>query len=231
MIKELLPEDWRELLRDEFEKPYFVELEEFVAKEYEQQQIFPPQEQIMRAFEWCAVEDVKVVIIGQDPYHDVGQANGLCFSVADGVKFPPSLRNIFKEIVQQYGSTMPESGNLERWARQGVLLMNSVLTVRAHAPESHKKRGWELFTDAVVEALSKKRSGVVYMLWGAYAKAKGEFICDVERNCILEAAHPSPLSFRHREKDVPQFIAANDYLQSQGKELIEWSCKSTLTLF
>ncbi len=231
MLKELLPEDWRELLKEEFEKPYFAELESFVAAEYAGAEVFPPQEKIMRAFEWCAMDDVRVVIIGQDPYHDVGQANGLCFSVSDGVAFPPSLRNIFKEISQQYGVAMPESGNLECWARQGVLLLNSVLTVRAHEAASHAGQGWEQFTDAVVEALSNRCSGVVYMLWGNYAKKKGEKICNVEQNCILEAAHPSPLSFRHRVNDAPQFIAANEYLVGSGREAIDWPCPVALTLF
>ncbi len=185
----------------------------------------------MRAFELCSVADVRVVILGQDPYHDVGQANGLCFSVADGVAFPPSLRNIFKEIGQQYGCGLPDSGNLERWARQGVLLLNSVLTVRAHEPASHSGRGWELFTDAVIAKLSERREGVVYMLWGNYAKQKGSLVSAAERNCVLCAAHPSPLSFRHRVNDAPQFLAANDYLVSIGSAPIEWSCRSTLTLF
>ncbi len=221
MIRELIPADWAELLEAEFSTEYFVELERFVEHEYATKQIFPPQEQIMRALEWSPVERTKVVILGQDPYHDVGQANGLCFSVADGVKHPPSLRNIFKEISQQMCVDVPQSGNLERWARQGVLMINSVLTVEAHMAASHAGKGWEQFTDAIIAALNSRREGVVYMLWGNYSKKKSRLI-DGERNSVQLAAHPSPLSFRHRAADPPQFIEANNYLVSKGQEPIEW---------
>ncbi|MFI3305450.1 MAG: uracil-DNA glycosylase [Rikenellaceae bacterium] len=221
MIEQLIPPTWRELLADEFDKPYFEELDKFVAAEYSQHQIFPPREQIFRALEWTPVDQVRVVIIGQDPYHDDGQANGLCFSVADGVPHPPSLRNIFKEVTAQYGVPTPQSGNLERWARQGVLLINAVLTVRAHEAASHAGRGWEQLTDAIVDAVASHHSGVVYMLWGNYAKKKGAKIDDAA-NSVLRAAHPSPLSVRHRAKDPEQFVVANDYLRARGKAEIVW---------
>ncbi len=221
MLEELLPQDWRDILSSEFEKSYFRELDEFVENEYLQHQIFPPKEQIFRALEWCAPQDVRVVIIGQDPYHDDGQANGLCFSVADGVPHPPSLRNIFKEVSAQMGVETPKSGNLERWARQGVLMINAVLTVRAHQAASHANKGWESFTDAIVASVAANRKGVVYMLWGNYAKKKGANI-DEHSNCILRAAHPSPLSVRHRVKDEPQFTTANTYLLQNGDRPIEW---------
>ncbi len=218
---ELIPADWRAALEAEFLKPYFVELQRFVAEEYSQHEVFPEPLNIFRALELTPIECVKVVILGQDPYHDVGQAHGLCFSVCDGVRFPPSLRNIFKEVSAQMGTETPQSGSLERWAEQGVLLLNAVLTVRAHTPESHAKRGWELFTDAVIDQVVQRRQGVVYMLWGNYAKRKGERI-NVDGNCLLTAAHPSPLSFRHRVKDVEQFVAANEYLVGSGEQPIVW---------
>ncbi len=221
MIAELLPPSWRTLLAAEFDKPYFKELDKFVEAEYASQQIFPPQDQIFRALEWTPIDQVRVVIIGQDPYHDDGQANGLCFSVADGIAHPPSLRNIFKEITAQYGKPTPKSGNLERWARQGVLLINAVLTVRAHQAASHAGRGWEQFTDAIVEAVANHHNGVVYMLWGNYAKKKGANLNDAD-NCLLRAAHPSPLSFRHRVNDPAQFIDANDYFRERGESEIDW---------
>lgn len=218
---ELIPSDWRKALEAEFSKPYFIELQRFVAEEYAAYQVFPPQQNIFRALELTPIEAVQVVILGQDPYHDVGQAHGLCFSVEDGVRVPPSLRNMFKEIEAQMGVTPPASGNLERWAHQGVLLLNAVLTVRAHTPESHAKKGWELFTDAIIDVVVERRRGVVYMLWGNYAKQKGRRITS-DGNCILSAAHPSPLSFRHRAKDLEQFSAANEYLYEVGAKTIEW---------
>ncbi len=218
---ELIPTDWREALSAEFTKPYFIELQQFIAHEYEQQQIFPPQQHIFRALELTPLSDVRAVILGQDPYHDVGQAHGLCFSVEEGVAIPPSLRNIFKEVAEQMDVETPKSGNLERWACQGVLLLNAVLTVRAHTPESHAKRGWELLTDAIIDAVAQHHQGVVYMLWGNYAKRKGARI-PTEGNHILNAAHPSPLSVRHRAKDAKQFIEANIYLEGQGERRIEW---------
>ena len=185
--------DWKELLAPEFEKPYFVALTDFVRQEYATRRIYPRGNNIFRAFDKCPFDRLKVVIIGQDPYHGPGQANGLCFSVADGIPFPPSLQNIFKEVSDDTGTPVPASGNLDRWAEQGVLLLNSVLTVRAHEAASHAGRGWETFTDAVVRAIAERKEGIVYMLWGSYAQRKGA-IADPQRNLILKAVHPSPLS-------------------------------------
>ena len=212
---------WKSLLSAEFDSPYFARLVDFVKSEYGHAVIYPPAANIFRAFDRCDVEDVKVVIIGQDPYHGPGQANGLCFSVSDGVPFPPSLRNIFKEIEMEYGTQPPVSGNLDRWASQGVLLLNSVLTVRASAAASHSEHGWEEFTDAVVRGLNATRSGIVYMLWGAYAKRKGAVI-DRSRNLVLECAHPSPLSAHNGFFGCGHFRKANDYLVAEGKEPIVW---------
>ena len=185
--------DWKELLAPEFEKPYFADLTQFVRQEYATRRIYPRGSNIFRAFDKCPFDKLKVVIIGQDPYHGPGQANGLCFSVGDGVPFPPSLQNIFKEVADDTGTPPPATGNLDRWAEQGVLLLNAVLTVRAHEAASHAGRGWETFTDAVVRAISERKQGVVYMLWGSYAQKKGA-IADPQRNFILKSVHPSPLS-------------------------------------
>ena len=213
--------DWGELLAPEFDKPYFSELVSFVRTEYAQQRIFPRGANIFRAFDKCPFDRLKVVIIGQDPYHGPGQANGLCFSVNDGVDFPPSLKNIFAEVHSDTGAPIPQSGNLDRWAEQGVLLLNSVLTVRAHQAASHAGRGWELFTDAVVRTIAERRDGIVYMLWGSYAQRKGA-IADPARNCILKAVHPSPLSVYRGFFGCRHFSRANEYLQSVGKEPVVW---------
>ena len=216
-----IAEDWKALLADEFEQPYFAELVGFVREEYGSRQIFPRGANIFRAFDKCPFDKLKVVIIGQDPYHGEGQANGLCFSVNDGVPFPPSLRNIFQEVESDTGAPVPTSGNLDRWAEQGVLLLNSVLTVRAHEAASHAGRGWERFTDAVVREIAARREGVVYMLWGSYAQRKGA-IADPARNCILKAVHPSPLSAYRGFFGCRHFSQANDYLVAHGKEPIVW---------
>lgn len=216
-----IAEDWKALLADEFEQPYFAELVGFVRKEYGSRQIFPRGANIFRAFDKCPFDKLKVVIIGQDPYHGEGQANGLCFSVNDGVQFPPSLRNIFQEVESDTGAPVPTSGNLDRWAEQGVLLLNSVLTVRAHEAASHAGRGWERFTDAVVREIAARREGVVYMLWGSYAQRKGA-IADPARNCILKAVHPSPLSAYRGFFGCRHFSQANNYLVAHGKEPIVW---------
>ena len=216
-----IAEDWKALLADEFEKPYFAELVGFVRKEYSSRQIFPRGGNIFRAFDKCPFDKLKVVIIGQDPYHGEGQANGLCFSVNDGVQFPPSLRNIFQEVESDTGAPVPTSGNLDRWAEQGVLLLNSVLTVRAHEAASHAGRGWEQFTDAVVREIAARREGVVYMLWGSYAQRKGA-IADPARDCILKAVRPSPLSAYRGFFGCRHFSRANDYLVAHGKEPIVW---------
>ncbi len=216
-----IAEDWKRILQPEFDKPYFGELVGFVRGEYASRQVFPSGRNIFRAFDKCPFERLKVVIIGQDPYHGEGQANGLCFSVGDGVPFPPSLDNIFKEVRDDVGTPVPPSGNLDRWAEQGVLLLNSVLTVRAHEAASHAGRGWEQFTDAVVRSIAERKQGVVYMLWGSYAQRKGS-IADSSRNLVLRSVHPSPLSAYRGFFGSKHFSQANAYLQSLGKEPIEW---------
>ena len=216
-----ISESWKSLLQAEFDKSYFEELTRFVKAEYAQGSVFPAGRNIFRAFDKCPFEKLKVVIIGQDPYHGVGQANGLCFSVDDGVQYPPSLQNIFKEIQDDIGTPIPQSGNLDRWAEQGVLLLNAVLTVRAHQAASHAGRGWEQFTDAVVRTIAERKEGVVYMLWGNYAQRKGQ-IADPERNLILKSVHPSPLSVYRGFFGCKHFSKANDYLIKSGKEPIVW---------
>ncbi|MBQ3234346.1 MAG: uracil-DNA glycosylase [Alistipes sp.] len=216
-----IAEDWKSVLKEEFTKPYFDELVEFVKAEYASTTVFPAGRNIFRAFDKCPLDRLKVVIIGQDPYHGEGQANGLCFSVSEGVPFPPSLQNILKEVHDDTGAEMPSSGELDRWAEQGVLLLNAVLTVRAHEAASHAGKGWERFTDAVVRAIAERKEGIVYMLWGNYAQKKGA-IADPERNLILRAVHPSPLSAYRGFFGCRHFSMANDYLVKQGKEPINW---------
>lgn len=213
--------DWKVLLQPEFDKPYFEELTCFVRAEYATQRIFPAGRNIFRAFDKCPFDRLKVVIIGQDPYHGEGQANGLCFSVNDGVAFPPSLQNIFQEIRDDTGTPVPASGNLDRWAEQGVLLLNSVLTVRAHQAASHAGHGWEQFTDAVVRLIAERKQGIVYMLWGSYAQRKGQ-IADPARNLVLRSVHPSPLSVYRGFFGCRHFSQANAYLESIGKSPIVW---------
>ena len=188
-----IEDSWKRRLQPEFDKPYFYNLTNFVKEEYSKHTIYPPGKFIFHAFNTCPFDKVKVVIIGQDPYHEPGQYYGLCFSVLDGVPFPPSLLNIFKEIENDLGKPMPKSGRLERWADQGVLLINAILTVRAHQAGSHRGKGWEEFTDAVIKILNDEKENIVFMLWGSYAQRKGAFI-DRNRHCVLTAAHPSPLS-------------------------------------
>lgn len=216
-----IAEDWKALLQEEFDKPYFAELVDFVKAEYASRQIFPAARNIFRAFDKCPLDKLKVVIIGQDPYHGDGQANGLCFSVDDGVDFPPSLRNIFKEVAEDTGTAVPASGNLDRWAEQGVLMLNAVLTVRAHEAASHAGRGWERFTDAVVQKIAQEKEGVVYMLWGSYAQKKGAMV-DGSKNLVLKAVHPSPLSVYRGFFGSRHFSKANDYLRHRGMEPIVW---------
>ena len=221
MAEVRIAQDWKEILQEEFSKPYFDELVGFVKSEYAAGEIYPAGRNIFRAFDKCPFDKLKVVIIGQDPYHGPGQANGLCFSVGEGVPHPPSLQNIFKEVYSDVGSPIPVSGELERWAEQGVLLLNAVLTVRAHQAASHAGRGWERFTDAVVRAIAERKEGVVYMLWGSYAQKKGA-IADPQRNLVLRAVHPSPLSAYRGFFGCKHFSAANAYLQSIGEEPISW---------
>jgi len=188
-----IADSWKGKLQKEFEKEYFIQLTLFVKNEYQTQTVFPPGKEIFRAFDSCSFDDVKVVIIGQDPYHGEGQANGMCFSVREGIRQPPSLQNIFKEIRNDLGKPIPTSGDLERWANQGVLLLNATLTVRGSSPGSHQKKGWEGFTDSVIKLISNKKSNVVFLLWGAYAQKKGEVI-DRSKHLVLMSAHPSPFS-------------------------------------
>ncbi len=214
-------QEWRDLLGGEFEKEYFKQLMNFVNSEYKEQTVYPEYSNIFRAFDKCPPNGVKVVIIGQDPYHGEGQANGLCFSVADGVPHPPSLRNIFKEVDSDLGISTPKSGNLDRWAEQGVLLLNSVFTVRQSSAGSHAGKGWETFTDAVVRVVAQQNKDVVYMLWGAYAQKKGAFV-DSTENCILKSVHPSPLSSYRGFFGCKHFSKANEYLQSRGLVPVVW---------
>ncbi|MDR2791546.1 MAG: uracil-DNA glycosylase [Tannerellaceae bacterium] len=212
---------WKEQLAEEFEKDYFRQLTDFVRQEYRQGKVYPPAGAIFNAFDRCPFEQVKVVILGQDPYHEPGQAHGLCFSVQDGVPFPPSLVNIFKEIESDMGAPAPSTGNLTRWAEQGVLLLNATLTVRAGAAGSHQNRGWETFTDAVIHRLSEHRQHIVYILWGAYAQRKAAFV-DTDRNLVLKSPHPSPLSASRGFFGNHHFSHANDYLRSTGQTPIVW---------
>lgn len=213
---------WKSVLRDEFDKDYFVRLTEFVREEYRTAEaVFPPGNKIFAAFDATPFDEVKVVILGQDPYHNYGQANGLCFSVGDSVQMPPSLVNILKEVNSDTGAPIPTSGDLTRWARQGVLLLNATLTVRAHQAASHQGRGWEQFTDAAVAALSARRENLVFLLWGNYAKRKGAVI-DRSKHLVLESAHPSPLSAYHGFFGNHHFSRANAYLVEHGKAPVVW---------
>ncbi|MFI3316278.1 MAG: uracil-DNA glycosylase [Rikenellaceae bacterium] len=229
-MKNAIPADWKKALEAEFEKPYFEALSSFVEHEYAHEEVFPPRHLIFNALDKTPLGRVKVVIIGQDPYHDVGQAHGLCFSVADGVKVPPSLVNIFKEIQRDLSVGVPQSGNLEHWAAQGVLMLNAVLTVRAHNAASHSKRGWEKFTDAVIKVVNENCTGVVYMLWGKHAQNKCAMV-DTQKNLILQSVHPSPLSAYRGFFGCSHFSTANKYLQDQGLEPIEWGSAVKSTLF
>lgn len=212
---------WKQALQGEFEQPYFEKLQQFVEAEYATQTIYPPARLIFNAFEQCPFEQVKVVILGQDPYHGEGQAHGLSFSVLDGMKFPPSLVNIFKEISRDFNQALPFSGNLEPWARQGVLLLNATLTVQAHLAGSHQGKGWELFTDAVIKKLSDERTHIVFMLWGAYAHKKAALI-NAEKHLVLTAVHPSPLSAYKGFIGCGHFSTANVYLKENGFAEIVW---------
>lgn len=216
-----IEESWREKLQSEFDAPYFAQLTDFVRHEYATTRVYPPGSQMFAAFDACPFDKVKVVILGQDPYHEPGQAHGLCFSVNDGVPFPPSLQNIFKEIHDDIGTPIPMSGDLSRWAHQGVLLLNATLTVRAHQAGSHQNKGWEQFTDAVIHRLAQGREHLVFILWGAYAQRKGEFI-DRSRHLVLQSPHPSPLSAHRGFFGNRHFSRANEYLVAHGIEPILW---------
>lgn len=216
-----IEEGWRGRLQPEFSKDYFQRLTSFVREEYHSTEVYPPGKLIFNAFDLCPFDKVRVVIIGQDPYHGSGQANGLCFSVNDGVQFPPSLSNIFKEIKADIGIELPTSGNLTRWAKQGVLLLNATLTVRAHQAGSHQKQGWEELTDAAIRILSEEREHLVFILWGAYAQKKGAFI-NSNKHLVLRSAHPSPLSAYNGFFGNNHFSKTNTYLSQQGEAPISW---------
>lgn len=216
-----IDETWREVLQPEFDKPYFELLTSFVRHAYQTTTCYPPARLIFNAFDSCPFDRVRVVIIGQDPYHEIGQAHGLCFSVNDGVAIPPSLENIYKELNRDLGKPIPASGNLQHWANQGVLLLNATLTVEAHRAGSHQNKGWEELTDAAILALNERREHIVYMLWGSYAQRKGQFI-DRRRNLVLTAPHPSPLSAYRGFIGCGHFSAANNYLIQHGQEPIRW---------
>ena len=216
-----IEKSWKERLTNEFEQPYFVDLVDFVKREYASTTIYPPAKLIFNAFDQCPFDNVKVVIIGQDPYHGPGQAHGLCFSVNDGIAFPPSLVNIFKEINDDLGVPVPKTGNLERWAKQGVLLLNATLTVRAHLAGSHQNKGWERFTDEVIRILAEEKEGLVFMLWGSYAQKKGAVI-NPSKHKVLKTVHPSPLSVYRGFFGCKHFSLANEYLQEKGKTPINW---------
>ena len=212
---------WKNLLKEEFEKEYFINLVDFVKSEYNKYKVYPPGKNIFSAFDHCSFDDIKIVILGQDPYHGEGQANGLCFSVSDGITKPPSLLNIFKEIKEDIGKEIPQSGNLEPWAKQGILLLNATLTVRANQAGSHQNKGWEIFTDAVIKTISDKKEGLVFLLWGAYAQRKGAVI-DQNKHNVLQSAHPSPFAAHKGFFGNKHFSQTNDFLLKSGKEIIQW---------
>ncbi len=220
MIDPEIHDSWKALFSEEFQKDYFSNLKKFLEGEKRKYVIFPPEKFIFSAFNHTPFNNIKVVIIGQDPYHGPGQANGFCFSVNEGVKCPPSLNNIFKEIKTDVGCAIPLSGNLEGWARQGVFLLNATLTVRQNDPGSHQKKGWEQFTDTVIKYISERSSHVVFMLWGNFARSKASLI-DSNKHCVLEAAHPSPLA-RGAFFNSKHFSQANKYLKDNGKPEIDW---------
>lgn len=220
-INPLIHPSWKEELDAEFNSIYFHELKAFLLEEKKKHTIFPPGKLIFNAFDLTPFPDVKVVLLGQDPYHNIGQAHGLCFSVPNGIGHPKSLINIFQELHNDLNVPIPESGNLEKWGRQGVLLLNATLTVRAHEAGSHQKRGWEQFTDAVIHAISKKHNGIVFLLWGSYAQAKAELI-DKSKHFILKTVHPSPLSASRGFFGCKHFSKTNEILINQGKTPIDW---------
>ncbi|XP_071827860.1 uracil-DNA glycosylase-like [Apostichopus japonicus] len=222
-IPEGINSSWAKALSNEFSKPYFLKLQDFVSKERQSYTIFPPPHQVYTWTQMCDIRDVKVVILGQDPYHNVRQAHGLCFSVPQGIQPPPSLQNMYKELAKDIkGFEHPGHGNLTGWAKQGVLLLNAVLTVRAHTPNSHKDKGWEKFTDAVINWLNKNQEKIVFMLWGSYAQKKGAII-NTKRHCVLKSTHPSPLSAYRGFLGCGHFSKANEYLQKSEKKPIDWS--------
>ena len=220
-VNPLIEDSWKEVLTDDFNASYFAELKSFLVEEKQKHVVYPPGSLIFSAFNHTSFNNVKVVIIGQDPYHGAGQANGLCFSVADNIKKPPSLVNIFKELNSDLGIPIPVNGNLENWAKQGILLLNATLTVRANQAGSHQNKGWEIFTDNVIKILSEKKEGLVFILWGAFAQAKEKLI-NISKHHILKAAHPSPFSAYNGFFGCKHFSKTNELLQKMGKEIINW---------
>jgi uracil-DNA glycosylase len=216
-----IEEGWKQVLADEFEQPYFSVLTDFVRNEYKTHTIYPPAKLIFNAFDQCPFNQLKVVILGQDPYHGPGQAHGLCFSVNDGIDFPPSLRNIFKELQNDVGKEIPRSGNLNGWAKQGVLLLNATLTVRANLAGSHQNKGWEQFTDAVINKINEQKQHVVFILWGNYAINKSKLI-DQNKHLVLSSVHPSPLSASRGFFGNRHFSKANEFLKLYGLEPVHW---------
>ena len=214
------PGDWHEVLADEFDKPYWQKLSEFITTERAEQEVFPPEDEVFSALELTPYSEVRVVILGQDPYHDNDQAHGLSFSVKPGIKIPPSLRNIYKELNADLGCAIPEHGNLVHWAKQGVLMINAVLTVRAHQANSHKSKGWEKLTDRIIRAVNEKDDPVVFLLWGGYARKKAKLV-DTDRHGLVEGAHPSPLSVKKFMGSKP-FSQVNELLEDKGREPIDW---------
>ena len=212
---------WKKLLQEEFEKPYFEKLVDYIKQEYASQKVYPPGSLIFNAFNQCSLDELKVVIVGQDPYHGAGQANGLCFSVNDGITFPPSLNNIFKEIANDIDTPFPVSGNLEKWAKQGVLLLNATLTVRARLAGSHQNQGWETFTDNVLRKISEEKENIVFLLWGAFAQQKTKII-NSSKHHLMKAAHPSPFSADKGFFGCKHFSKTNSFLSSIGKKEIMW---------
>lgn len=213
--------NWHNDLKDEIQKEYFQNLIQFLSSDSQKHKIYPPENLIFNAFEQCSFDNVRIVILGQDPYHGMGQANGLCFSVSDDMRFPPSLKNIFKEIEEDIGTAIPQTGNLERWAKQGVLMLNSTLTVRCKHAGSHQKYGWEEFTDTVIKLISDKKENIVFLLWGAYAQKKGAVI-DPKKHHILSSAHPSPFSAHRGFFGNKHFSKANKYLEIMNLQPIIW---------
>ncbi len=220
-MKVKIEESWRQMLQTQFDSPYFKQLTSFVKSEYSQYRIFPPGSQIFSAFDRCTFDNTRVIILGQDPYHGPNQAHGLCFSVNEGIPMPPSLLNIFKEIKADVGKDIPPHGCLVRWAKQGVLLLNATLSVRAHQAGSHQKKGWERFTDSVIQIVSENKKNIVFLLWGSYAQKKSELI-DANNHLILKAPHPSPLSAHRGFFGCQHFSKTNDYLSAKGLPTINW---------
>lgn len=221
MINPKINEGWKTLLKEEFEKPYFYDLRSFLIEEKKKYNVYPPGNLIFNAFDSTPPDKVKVVLLGQDPYHGIGQAHGLCFSVPDGIKPPPSLVNIYKEMNSDLGLPIPQTGNLQPWTKQGILLLNATLTVRANQPLSHQNKGWELFTNTVIRLISEEKTGIVFLLWGKHAQEK-ESLIDTAKHFILKAAHPSPFSANNGFFGCKHFSKTNEILRSLGKEEIDW---------